>query len=798
MLWKGCRSCVRAAFAIAWGVAAPAFAQDLERLQRELEGAPFTLSADSVSYEEERDVYEASGNVHLEHPRGASLTADWVTFSARTRIGVATGNVRIQDGSDVMTARFAEVDLNTLDAYATDATLDTAERGFVAHGSELRKTGTDTYEIADGHFTACRCPPGSRRLPWEIRVGEADLEVEGYATARDVSVCAFGVPIAYAPWLLFPVKTKRQTGFLIPRFSNSNRSGASIETPFFWAASEELNVLLRPNWQSKRGLKSGVETEYVFGERGYSEGGFAVLPGDDEVDEDDTDTRYSDDRWAFWLRHEQPLASGIRFGADVQRTSDNDYVVDFDDLPSGSRSERFLESNGWGTAARRGLFGGVETTWFDDTQSPNELDRDSLLLQRLPDVRLAALPRSLFGLPLLAAMDLRYTHFRQSDGTGELYGNLPVSGRFFDTGPDGLFDEKEPNPGGVFDGADNHLDDGVTEGDGVFQEGEPLADEGHRGDLYPRLALPAQLGPLEAVSELAWRTTIYGTRREGRDLRGFATGRVDVRTRLERGFRVRSLDLQHVLEPAVGFAFVSPRDQDGNPLFIPQGAVRPERLINGDPRLLTRNPSDRVEDERYLQFGIGNRLFAPGGDGEPRRQVLFARIGSGYDFELGRVANVFLETLFEPSPALHVTGQIGWDPKETETDEALARLDWTLGERLVVNAGYRYLRELPLVFEDFEDYDDSFDGFDEGFDRINQFNFGGSYRLWPRLELFADGHLSLEDSGGQGGRFGAVISSSCDCWDLVPSVQRQLRTGGTRFELEVRVRGFGGLMGSRR
>lgn len=774
--------------------AATGAAEELDRLRERLAGAPFTLTADRVEYEQTRDLYEASGNVRVEQPGGATLTADWMAFNAVTRAGVATGNVRLQDGNDVLTADFAAIDLDTLEAVASGARLDVSDTGFVVEGSELRKTGENTYAVEAGTFTTCRCPPGQCRRPWEVGARRANIEVGGYAVVRHAVVRVLGLPVAYVPWMMLPVKTERQSGFLIPRVATGGRNGAEVELPFFWALRDDLNLLLRPRWLEDRGFGSGAEFEYVFGEEGYAEGGLAILGGDDEVDRDDVDTRFSDDRWAWWLRHEQPLGRG-RVGADWRATSDNEYVVDFQDLDPKWASARFLESSAWGAWARGALSGSARASFWDDLQSPNDLDRDDFLLQRLPDLQISLLPVQLLGVPLRAGLDLRWIQFQQTGDRDDIGGTTPVGGRFFDTGIDGTFNTHEPDATGAFTGGNNHLDDFVTEGgpegDSLFQEGELLADEGHRVEVYPRLSVPAQLGPIELLVEGGMRETLWFSRELGSEGRRVFTGRADLRTRLERHFRLGRVELVHVLEPRAIFSFLEPRSQrESDPFYIPAGAIAPKRLLDADPRLLLRDPSDRLRDQRFLEVGLQNRFFAaPAGVGRPPRQVAQVRVGSGYDFEASRLTNAWLEAELDPRDNLVAELIFGWDPKEDEIDEALARLRWTHPKGHSLAVDYRYVRNIPQVFEDFA-YDDVFDAFRSGFDRINQLGASAEWIAHPRVEFFSDGYVSME-AGSVRGRVGLLLHSTCDCWDLITSLTRQARPGDTRLEVSVRLAGIG-------
>jgi lipopolysaccharide assembly outer membrane protein LptD (OstA) len=781
------------------GVAASGLAQEIDELYEDLGDAPFTITADEISYEEEREVYEAAGNVRVERVDGRSLSADWMAFSARTRIGVATGNVTIRDGLDTLTAEFATVDLETLTALATDATLDSPQTGFLVKAGALRKTGPDTFEVERGNFTTCRCPPGERR-PWEIDVGEADVRVQGYAVSRDVTFRVLGWPVAYAPWLILPVKTDRQSGLLMPELELSSEDGLQIELPFFWAVRPDLNVLLRPRWIQDRGVKYGAEYEFVFGESAYSDGGFAILPGDNDVEDNDPKTPFSDNRWAYWLRHHHPLGPGQVFGADVKRISDNNYLFDFNDFAGEVESERVIESRAWASMARGFAYAGIQGDYFDDLESPNNLDRDHYLLQRAPDVRLSGLPLPIGGLPLLASLDARYTHFYQQANESILRGNPAIRGQFFDTGPDGTFDFDEPTRRGDFSKppVDNHLDNFPLggEGDGRYQEGELLADQGNRVDLFPRLSMPVQVGMFEALGELGWRGTLYDARRATGQSRTLVTARLDARTRLQRGFRVAGLDLQHVVEPGAGYAFVSDQSQKRNPLFLPKGAIPQERLVDSDPRLLSRDPSDRIEEQRFLHFSVQNRFFAAtpvaasSGGQAPPREVASLRLGSGYDFELGRQSNVYLASTLEPTEQIRLDFDVGYDFKEEVLDELLAGVSLRVDGEFSFSADYRYVRDVPFFFEDFP-FADGFRDFEEVFDRINQLGLAGTYQIHPRLELFGNGYFSLEDGSTNGGRFGGVLTSACKCWDLIASVRRSSRRGDWSLEVAIELTGLG-------
>ncbi len=771
-----------------------------------LRGQETRITADQVSVERERDLYEAEGNVKVEQEGGRSLDADWMVVNTRTQIGIAVGNVVLRDGEDTIRADFAAIDLETLKAISLGADLD-MPRGPAVTADVVARTGPNTYRIENGTFTTCHCDPSGRR-PWQLDVGEADIGIGGYAVARNVVFRVLDVPALYTPWLLFPVKNERQSGFLVPTYAHSGSNGSEIRLPFFWAARDNINILLQPEYLSKRGFKLGAVTEYLFGEEGEGYGGLAFLPNDDEVD-DDPLLAYSPDRWAYWLRHQHPLARGLTFGTDLNQASDNDYPVDFEDLAQETRNARYLDSSAWSTFGRSSWFASLAGLYSDDLQSPNNVDRDDFVLQRLPDVQLASLPRRLGPFPIGLGIDVRDIYFYQKADEKVLQGNLPVAGLFFDTGLDGQFDAKEPNAAGIFTGADNNLDnlgptipDG-TENNGMFDEGELLADYGNRLDVYPRLTLPLGLGPVETFSELGYRGTFYAPENGSSETRSLWTGRADARMRFGKELVFRGRKLKHIVEPRVTFGYISDDSQAQNPLFVPESSVRQKRVIDGDIRALLRSPSDRIREEQLLQLAVANRFYgAPRPDGEAPRLRASLRLGGGYDFEESDASDLFIESLLRPSDNLSLFATWGYDVAEQVNDELDAGFRWhseprfelassVSDRRHAFTVSYRYLRNVPQVFGNWLPQTGVFDDFEDGLDRINQISFAANLAVVRRLDLFADGFASFEGTSTSAGRAGFAFLSGCACWELVVALEQRIRPDETRFTVEVRLAGLG-------
>ncbi|MEE9281319.1 MAG: LPS assembly protein LptD, partial [Myxococcota bacterium] len=319
----------------------------------------------------------------------------------------------------------------------------------------------------------------------------------------------------------------------------------------------------------------------------------------------------------------------------------------------------------------------------------------------------------------------------------------------------------------------------------LYQEGELLADYGHRFDLYPRAYLPHQLGIVETLSEIGYRETLYFPKHGSSERRGVWTGRFEARTRFAKELGLGG-GVRHVLEPRLGFAFLSTPNQDGNPLFIPASTVRLRRLIDGDLRILTRNPSDRLPDERFLLFQLVNRFYSlPGG-----RRVAEVRVGTGYDFEEEEWTRLFTAGSFAPASRWWFDWDVGYDPEESELEDAEVSLSFRGSPGNYLGLRYRYLRDASVGFENFVRNDEVFGRFRPG-NKVKQLNVNLEWAVSRRIRLFAEGYTTLESASNGSGRAGFVLVSECGCWDLIGAIEHETRPRETRFVVVLNLLGFG-------
>ena len=762
-------------------------------------GPPLELSAENLEYERGRDLFVASGSVVVRRG-GLRLTADWVVFSPSTGRGVASGDVALSDGRDTLHTRFVEFDVEDMQGALFDARFDVPSDHMRMQGAMIAKTGDQTYSFEKGVFTSCRCPDPEAEDPWRIRAESADLEVGGYGTARDTTFEILGVPVAWLPWAIYPLKTERQSGLLLPDFDVSGRNGFEVGVPVFIAAGDPVNVVATPRWLSKRGPKGDLLVQYVAGEQ--SEGSaFGSYLHDGEIDPDSLKQPFGRDRWSTKGSHDWFGPLGTRFKADYLFASDNAFPDDFEELQPW-RTERFLPAvaSAEGRAGATGRFGMVAgAEYADDRQAPDDTDRDDFVLQRLPELGLHALPGPVGPLTwLVPTLDVAYARFSQHDRPQDRYSDprlVTSDGRFFDTGVDGIADTREQGRDGLGTQPDPNLDDFQaltrpegSEGDGVFQEGELLAEGGHRVLFAPRIGLPWRLGDaVELYPEAGWHQTLYDGDDDGFASQGLLTGRVELRTLLRRRF---GASLTHLLEPRIGWAGIQrTKNQGDTPLFVPETRLPQNRLRELQLDNVTLDPADRIESFNGLNFGFGNRFFGTAfDDGAARLLADFTLLGQ-YDFAHSRWGRIVVDGSALPLASLAARFWAAFDPEKARLEEGNLALAWRHEDGHAAEAGYRYLHDVPDFFGDYPRQNERFDSFRE-LGQVSQIDLGFRIAFLERWAVTWAGAYSFESSFLIGNKGGIEYLSACGCWAGRLELA-QNRSSGVAVRLVYRLVGIG-------
>ena len=398
--------------------------------ERKIEG-PVDIEADRLEYNQQTETYHASGNVIVNFKNGF-LIANTVTVNKRTAEAEAIGDVHISDEGDSLEGERIRFNLNTKTGVFYNGKVFLSENHVYLTGGVIEKRGEQAYFLKDATVTTC----DGDKPDWRFTAGELDVTIEGYGTLKNGTFQVKNFPILYAPYMIFPAKTQRQSGLLLPSMSYSDLNGFDMEVPFYWAISENMDATFYQRYIQKRGWKEGLEYRYYLGKdtSGTFYGDFLndskeIRGADDGLFRDWNGETHR--RWSYYLNHLTTFSPGFYIRTDIARVSDPWYFRDF------SNYNYYLENySATGTApfkkisflADRSLATlDSSARMVKDWQLYNltvlarytdnlALATNDTTLQYYPQVTLTGVRQTLFGSPLNFELSSQYLSAYRSEG----------------------------------------------------------------------------------------------------------------------------------------------------------------------------------------------------------------------------------------------------------------------------------------------------------------------------------------------------------------------------------------------
>lgn len=394
-----------------------ALAQIFSPLQVKTPGEPIRMRAEHVSYDQIENTYLAEGKVEI-WQGDRRLTADRVSLNAGTNEAEAAGNVVLVQGEDVLQSQKMKIDLDTSRGIILKGTLFLKQQHFYLRGEEIERVGEDTYRVREGSFTTC----DGDSPAWRFTGRETLVTLGEYASVRGAAFEVKTIPLLYSPYLFFPVKTERQSGFLTPGVGFSNVGGPELKNAYFWAISRNTDATFYLDLAPQKGYGEGAEYRYI-----RDKGSLGSFYGYHIREEDDYRQKYTDqlgrppDRWVWDLKHEEYFSQTFFAKARLRDFSDRLYLKDY----GLTYQDRALEQDyslisltkNW---ERTSLYGEARRT-VDLTQ-----DSNSNTLQYYPLVNFVGLKKQILDSPF---------YFNHTSSFGNFYREQGVTGQLLDISP---------------------------------------------------------------------------------------------------------------------------------------------------------------------------------------------------------------------------------------------------------------------------------------------------------------------------------------------------------------------------
>ncbi len=578
------------------------------------------------------------------------------------------------------------------------------EPGLRGDGAQLARDNDGNITIRDGRFTLCE--PGTDT--WAIAGETISLVPEsGWGTARKVTLRMGDVPVAWSPYLRFPINDERQSGFLLPNLSYDDDNGVEFGTPYYFNLAPNYDATYMPRSIWKRGFLHEGQVRYKHS-AAINELNLGYLRADDIFDDretiDQTDLGLAppfreQDRWFFNVRHTGGWGGRWRSVVRYSAVSDLDYLHDIGGEVDSVAVEQFLSR--------------VDTT--------------------LGNRRTAALDRSLRLTYTGSGWDagLALSAFQSLDPTaGAQYERLPS-----------IFGNWSTRAGAARVRAKGAMTQ--FESDAISGE---RAITGSRLDGGLSVSLPWRKPWGFVVPELSVDTRRYSLNRASLERASPATPADDTPTLtvpiasldaglvFERNLTIGGRTLLQTLEPRMFYLYAPDETQDRLPVF---DVAFPTQSYDSLFRRNRFSGADRIGDANELTLGVTTRFLDAKG-----AQRLSASAGQVFYFDNQDVLHMqptaidptaprsalFTSATLNLAEGLRARASFSYDYDEGLTHRGEFNLHYAPDPFRLVNVSYRYGNGgvIPVsAFQSLEESDVSFIWpIRSGMSLIGRWNFG--------------------------------------------------------------------------
>ena len=496
-------------------------------------GAPVLVNADNYSGDSVTHVMELSGHVQVVYSEQA-ISCDHAVIHDLTNEIEADGHLVIDSATVHIEGERASLNYKT--------NLGIIEKGFVVsgqimlEGERITKTGPDEYIAERGNYTACTtCPPA-----WGFRAQKIDAQLGGYARLKSVLFEVLNFPILWLPYLIVPLRSDRQSGFLIPRVtiapSTNDAKGFQIgfSESYFWAIDRSQDSTITVSSNPANGIKGAIDYRYFLSET--SQGNLSMGALHDKLFNGAIARLYpvtgtgpplADNftRWYFHYEHHYDLPDGFTQNTKINLLSDFLYPTDNPEDFMSIAGERALENRFTLSKNTESTHSSIDTSYYINLLKSDPLNgqNGSLIsgngdaVHRAPELRYSIVNSQIGATGLLFHADANYVHFARQDAAyDDLYktktaGACPIPPASYYP-PPCSYDKNANICTCIYDpsrGTNRATKTRIT-GTGQFDPTIDAMRTGERLDIHPEVSYPFQISHIiDLVPAVSFRYMQY-------------------------------------------------------------------------------------------------------------------------------------------------------------------------------------------------------------------------------------------------------------------------------------------------
>ncbi len=696
------------------------------------ENAPLYGSAIKTDLDGDQVVLE--GDVELSKS-DLLLRTGRAQFNRSTQKLVLEGGVELRQPGIVMTGERADLNLGGNLGSLQNAEFISYSSGARAEAALISRVAEQRMHLKNASYTQCR--PDDEA--WRLQAGDIKLDYEsGRGVAKNAQLRVYNVPVAWVPWINFPVDSRRATGVLWPSLGTSD-GGLDISVPVYLNIAPNADATLTPRHLSDHGTALEAEARYL-NKRGDLQLGGALLKDDEQTDED---------RWVYDIKHDGRMNENLGTRIRWSKVSDQDYFRDLGIANLAVKRASHLEQSSAVTFDSKHWQAELSTEQYQTLSGTDKPYR------KLPQVQIRHRPTPKnFGLEPVLKVDYTQFEHRDADVPGT---EIPTGSRVY------------------------------------AEAGVRVPIHGRAGSITAEVKQRSLTYRLEDIPADADQSPSASAAQASIDARLELERRGDNWIQSVQP-RLYYLYAEHAQQEAFPDFDTSRLPFSYQQLFRPSRFAGRDRLDDADQLTLGVETAFRRagDDHETLRIGVGQIAYFQ--DREVQAQVENPTTSPIPDSapETDDRSPIAIHFRAQPYAGSDTggrqwyEGEIVWDSEQNEIDRGHLGWAYRQGET-VYNAGLGYRRPQQ---------DDS------SIDRpVYQIDLSGTKRVSERTKLFARAHYDLEDDRAFENLIGIEYQSCCwlsrVVWQraLEPSVENGVDTtsADNAFLLEFQLKGLGGL-----
>ncbi len=360
--------------------------------------APVDLEADQLNFDEARGLYHAQGKARLS--QGAmQLSSDQIWWNKQTGEVDAVGNARFTGPGEVLSGKRITYNLQQGTGAVDEGEAYWQAESLHVSGRRLELLGPKHFLIYDGRFTLCN----GERPAWSFGSSRTDVTIGRYLTAKHALLYVKDIPSFYLPYLRIPIKTERESGFLMPKLGFSDKKGTEFSTAWYQVLGPHMDATFYLDHLSSLGTGTGLEYRYILKHHQRGElKAYTVF------------AKEGGNRWSLDWTHFGQLTDSMRLVVDAEYVNERDYFADYGEIAGEYNEQKVISSlfvaQRWSKASLTGQVKSIKDLETDDP----------LPWQSAPMIDFSIAPWRLAKTPLYLGLESSYTNFTREHGaTGQ-------------------------------------------------------------------------------------------------------------------------------------------------------------------------------------------------------------------------------------------------------------------------------------------------------------------------------------------------------------------------------------------